>query len=195
MGKEKSDSEVESKVEKKKMSGGKKFCLGCGGLVVLIIIIVVIAGAGHKGSSTSTSSSGSTTATTANKEYKVGDVISLDNHTLTVNSVNKNYQTGNQFEKPQDSNNVFVTVNVTIANIGNDNSLSVNEFGFKLEDEAGVQRVPTFATVTNPLQSVELSKGGTTTGNIAFESKANSKTLKLHYSGGMFGGGEIIVAL
>ncbi len=164
------------------------------GFLVLIIVIIGLSSLGGKSSSSSSSSS-STSSSSSQKEYKVGDKIQLSNHELIVNSVNKNYQTGNEFEKPQDTNNVFVTVNVTITNTGDDNSLAVNEFGFKLEDQTGTQRDFALAIVQNPLQSVTLSKGGTTTGNLIYEAKANSTTLKLHYSGGMFGGGEIIVNL
>lgn len=88
-----------------------------------------------------------------------------------------------------------MSVNVTLENNGND-EISANEFGFKLEDETGTQRNTGFVTgVANPLQSVTLSKGGKTTGNIVFEAKANSATLKLHYQGGILGGDEIIVNL
>lgn len=167
------------------------------GFLVIIVLIIIISAAsgGDKEKSTSSSSGNSSTEATANKEYKVGEAISLDNHTLTVNSVNKNYKSGNQFDKPQDSNNVFVAVNVTLENTGN-SDLSANEFGFKLEDETGTQRNSTIVTgVSNPLQSVTLSKGGKTSGNIVFEAKADSKTLKLRYEGGIFGGQEVIVNL
>ena len=94
-------------------------------LALIVVIIIISAVSGGKGSSSSTtaSSSSSGTQSTGSKEYKVGDVIQLDNHSLAVNSVNKSYQTGNQFETPQDPSNSFVSVNVTIKNTGDDNGL------------------------------------------------------------------------
>jgi len=172
-----------------------KFLTGFMVLIVLIIIISVASGGGKGKDSSNTSGSSSTATADTNKEYKVGDTIQLNNHSLKVNSVNKNYKSGNQFEKPQDSNNSFVVVNVTLANTGNDD-LSANQFGFKLEDETGTQRTTTFmSSVGNELQSVTLSKGGTTSGNLVFEAKTGSSTLKLHYQGGIFGGEEITVGL
>jgi len=168
------------------------------GFLILIVLIIVISASGGKDkkTSTTTSGSGSTTQTAdTNKEYKVGDTIQLKNHTLTVNTVNKSYKSGNQFDKPQDSNNSFVVVNVTLNNTGNDD-LSANQFGFKLEDETGVQRNTTIVTtVADTLQSVTLSKGGKLSGNLVFEAKTGSSVLKLHYQGGVFGGEEVIVNL
>lgn len=173
-----------------------KFLTGFFILIVLIIIISAASGDKDKNTSTTASNSGSSTQTAdTNKTYKTGDTIQLKNHSLTVNTVNKNYKSGNQFDKPQDSNNSFVVVNVTLNNTGNDD-LSANQFGFKLEDETGVQRNTTIVTtVADTLQSVTLSKGGKLTGNLVFEAKTGSSVLKLHYEGGMFGGEEIIVNL
>ena len=166
-------------------------------IVVIVIIIGANAGKGGSSSTTSTASNSGTSNQTAdtNKDYKVGDTIQLKTHTLKVNSVNKNYKSGNQFDKPQDSNNSFVVVNVTLTNTSNDD-LSANQFGFKLEDETGVQRNTTIiTTVTDTLQSVTLSKGGKLTGNIVFEAKSGSSVLKLHYQGGILGGEEVVVTL
>lgn len=191
--------EKEKEKEKKPMSTGKKIGIGCGsclGLVVLIIIISVIAGGkGDKNSNNSGSTAkNSTQQTNAKKEYGVGDEIQLKNHTLKVNSVDKDYKSGNQFDKPQDSNNSFVVADVTVTNTG-DSDLSVNEFGFKLEDDTGTQRDTTIGIVDGPLQSVTLSKGGKTSGKLIFEAKKGSSTLKLHYSPGMFGGSEVTINL
>lgn len=196
MDKEKNDHKVEEKAEKKKMSGGKKFCIGCGGLIVLIIIIAVIAGVGGSKDGSSTSTSNSNKSDTSKTTYGVGETIQFKNHTLVVNSVDKNYSSGNQFDKPQDSNNTFVVVDVTITNTGNSDDLSVNDWGFKLEDESGTQRNTSFGGLSDgKLQSVTLSKGGTTSGKIVFEAKKNSSKLILHYSPGVFGGSEITVNL
>ena len=168
------------------------------GILVLIVLIIIISAAsgGKSSSSSTTNSSGSSNQTAdTNKVYKTGDTIQLKNHSLTVNSVNKNYKSGNQFDKPQDSANSFVVVDVTITNTGSDDLL-VNDFGFKLEDETGTQRNTTFGGLADgKLQSVTLSKDGKTSGKIVFEAKSGSSVLKLHYQGGVFGGEEVIVNL
>ncbi len=175
-----------------------KVLTGILGVIVLIIVISAISGAGKTNTNTSSSSNSAPAKTQEAKKssYAVGEAINLDDHQLVVNSVNKNFQSGNEFDKPQDPNNSFVVVNVTLTNTGNNSDLAVSEYGFKLEDDTGTQRDTTFISgATNTLQSVTLSKGGTTTGNLSFEAKSGSKTLKLHYSGNMFSGGEIIVNL
>lgn len=160
-----------------------------------IIVIIIASNSGKDGTSSTTNSSGSSNQTSENKDYKVGDVVQLKNHTIVVNSVNKNYKSGNQFDKPQDSANSFVIVDITVTNTGN-SDLSVNEFGFKLEDESGTQRNSTYGGLADgKLQSVTLSKGGKTTGKIVFEAKAGSSILKLHYEGGVFGGDEVTINL
>ena len=163
---------------------------------VVVIIVIIIASNGSKdNNSSTTSNSGSNSEQASNTEYKIGDTIQLKNHSIVVNSVNKNYSSGNQFDKPQDSANSFVVVDVTFINTGNDD-LSVNDFGFKLEDETGTQRSTTFDGLSDgKLQSVTLSKGGKTSGKIVFEAKTGSSLLKLHYQGGVFGGNEVIINL
>ena len=70
------------------------------------------------------------------------------------------------------------------------------EIPWRCAVETGTQRNTTIVSgVASPLQSVTLSKGGKTSGNMVFEAKADSKTLKLHYEGGIFGGQEVIVNL
>lgn len=182
------------KGEKEKKAIWKKWWFWL--IIVVLIIIGANSGEGDTKTSTTANNSGSTNQTVeTKKDYKTGDTIQLKNHTLTVNSVNKNYKSGNQFDKPQNSANSFVVVNVTLNNTGNDD-LSANQFGFKLEDETGVQRNTTIVTtVADALQSVTLSKGGKLTGNLVFEAKTGSSILKLHYEGGIFGGDEIVVNL
>ena len=165
------------------------------GFFILVILIIVISAASGGDNSTSTSSGGSA-QTTTKTVFAAGETIQMKNHTLLVNNVNKNYSSGNQFDKPSDSNNSYVVMDVTITNTGNSDDLSVNDFGFKLEDETGTQRNTTFGGLADgKLQSVTLSKGGTTSGKLVFEAKKNSATLKLHYSPGMFGGDEITINL
>lgn len=163
------------------------------GLILLAIIISALGGS--KTSNTNQAPNQNTNQNTKKSSYAIGEAINLDNHQLVVNSVDKNYKSSNEFDKPQSTENVFVTVNVTIKNTGN-NDLGANMYGFKLEDETGTQRNTAFISgMNNQLQWVTLSPGGTTSGNIGFEAKANSKTLKLHYSGGWLGGGEVTVNL
>lgn len=166
----------------------------------LILLAVIISALGGNKTNTNIENNNTNTAQPAKEEtkktvYEIGETINLDNHQMSVNSVDKNFKSGNMFDKPQNTENVFVTVNVTIKNTGN-SDLGANMYGFKLEDETGTQRnTALIAGLNNQLEWVTLSPGGTISGNIGFEAKVNSKTLKLHYTGGFSGGGEVTVNL
>lgn len=167
--------------------------LGCVGLVILVIIIAVVSSSSKKSNNTNGGNGSSQTQTKT--DYAVGETINLNDHQLIVNSVNPNYQSGNEVDVPQDSANSFVVVNVTLINTGS-NDLLVNDFGFKLEDETGTQRdTAIIGSLNNQLQSVTLSPGGKTSGNLAFEAKTNSSKLILHYSGNIGNAGGVTVKL
>lgn len=187
--------EKNQETEKKKMGTAKKLGIGCLGIIVLIIIISVLASKGGDGSTATTGGSSATSQEQANKEYALGETISLRNHTLTVKDLNQGYKSGNQFDTPQSQENEFVVLTVEFTNTGTD-TVDINDFGFKLEDETGTQRSTTFSgLVDGKLGVVTLSAGGKTSGKIVFEAKKSSSTLKLHYSPGIFGGQVITIKL
>ena len=183
---------MEEKEAKKKMSIWGKFGIGCGGLIVLIIIISAIAGSG---SSNKTPNSDNSKQAATKTEYAVGDAINLKDHQIIVNSVDANYKSNNQFEKPQNPDNSFAVIDVSVINTGK-KDLLVNGWGFKLEDETGTQRDTTFFSgIDGQLESVTLSPNGKISGKIAFEAKKDSSKLILHYSGGISSGGEVTIKL
>jgi len=164
--------------------------------VILALFVIGIIGAAMGGSDTATTDTGTGSSQEENTktEYKIGEAIDLGNHEITINKVTKGFKSSNMFDEPQSSANEFVVVNVTIKNTG-DSELAANEFGFELEDEAGVKRNTTMiAGMDNSLEWVNLSEGGTLTGNLAFEAKKSSDKLVLHYTGGLWGK-EITVTL
>lgn len=187
---------MENNQEKKKVGVGKKLGIGCLGIVLLIIIVSVLASKGGDSNTATTGSSGSTgQEAQTNKEYVLGETISLRNHTLTVKDLQQGYKSGNQFDTPQSQENEFVVMTVEFTNTGTD-TVDINDFGFKLEDETGTQRSTTFGgLVDGKLGVVTLSAGGKTSGKIVFEAKKASSTLKLHYSPGIFGGQTIVIKL
>ncbi len=194
-----------SKVFKKK-TNRKTIGLVFGSAIVLFIILFgatspSTGGTSTKNTTTPTSSSGSVSSATptptaqAVKENGIGDTITLRDHQLVVSSVNANFNSGNEFEKPQDPNNSFVVVEVNFTNTSKGNVL-INEFGFKLEDETGTQRDPSFISgIQNELQDVTLSPSGKVSGEIAFEAKRDSSKLLLHYAGNGLLGNEVIIKL
>ena len=126
------------------------------------------------------------------KEYAVKETIKMKKHQLVVNKVTKNWKSDNEFDEPQSTSNMFVLVNITITNTS-DEKVDFNPYGFKLEDDTGIQRDTTFAIVKNQLESATLSPGGKASGNMVFEAKKNSKKLLLHYEGSTWGGDESVI--
>jgi hypothetical protein len=175
-----------------------------GWLVAGVIYAIIFASAmSNKNSNTSNTSENRPSPSssqvghlnTGPSEYKLGDTIQLQNHQIMVSEVRTNYQTSNEFDRPQNSANMFVAIHVVIKNTSNDDLL-VNSFGFQLEDETGTMRPETIIVSLNDmLESVTLRPDGRIEGNIGFEAKKDSNILNLHYSGGIFGGGDVVVNL
>ena len=192
---------------KEEIAGDAKKCKHCGAdlrnwfvrhkvlTVILALFVIGIIGAAAGGGDTTTTGDGGTKKEENTKtEYKVGEKIDLGNHEIVVNKVVKGYKSTNMFDTTQSKANEFVVVNVTITNTSDD-ELPANEFGFTLEDEAGVKRNTTIVSdLDNTLEWVNLSKGGKLTGNMVFEAKKSSDKLVLHYTGGLWGK-EITVKL
>lgn len=191
------------------MKIGKIIGFGCLGIIVVFFGLAVLGSMmnGSKSptntSSTSSTAANSSTApststapapapaSTTKSAYGVGDTIKLSDREIVITSVDKDYSSGNQFDKPRSSDNSYVLIDVAFTNTGN-KEISVNPYNFKLEDETGTQRDVTFAVADGPLESVSLSAGGKTSGKIAFEAKKDSATLKLIYSPGLFSDDIII---
>lgn len=154
--------------------------------VLIIIAIAAIGGAmgGNKNNTatnTGTDNSGSQTKESKEKtEFKVGETATFDDKSITVTDVQRNYDTGNQFAKPE-SGKEFVIVTVNIVNNSN-SSLDYNTFEFKMQDTNGVQQSEAFtALAEGKLNSGSLAKGGKVTGKLAYEVPKDDAGLKLLY--------------
>lgn len=132
-----------------------------------------------------TSVSSPSTATSKPSEqttFKAGDVIAFDNKKVTVSAPERNWDSGNEFIKP-DSGNEFIKVQVTIENDSNDDA-SYSTYDWKLQDSNGVIKDVASATysVDGALNSGQLAKNGKVAGFLIFEVPAGSANLTLRYS-------------
>lgn len=167
-------------------------------IIIGLILIVIIGGAiaskssnpKKVGESNSSTSSKHSSEKDEKTEFKAGDVISFEGRELVVESVERNYKTGNEFIKPKDGKE-YVKVNVKIENKSSE-KLSYNTFDFKMEDTNGAIESPTFVSTTNDLSSGELAKGGKKIGSVVFEVPANSK-LKMHYQPSFWSNKDVII--
>ena len=158
------------------------------GISFLFIPIFVMAGGGC--SNTNPSSQ-----TQSKKNFTKDEVAVLKDHQLSITNFQENFDTGNEFIKPENSDNMYVLIGVKIKNTSN-KDLLVNSFGFQLEDETGVKRSQgLYSGFDNPLESVTLTPGAELSGNMGFEAKKDSNSLILHYEGNIGSGGEVTIKL
>ena len=178
--------------------------LGCGGVGLLLLALVVVgivssasnntaqSGGGQEDGedekkSTSKSNSGSDSLTVA-----VGEPAELDDHTLTVTEVERNYTPNNRFSKAE-SGNEYLRVFITITNTSKQ-TIDYNPFNFEVQDSNGVQKNQSFVPeVPYNLESGNLAPKGKVEGNMIFEVPRNDNNLKLIYKSNMFSGETVTV--
>ena len=126
-----------------------------------------------------TSTAQATTApVTPKTEYKIGEAATVDDRTVTVTGLQRNYSTGNEYLKPE-AGKEFVVATVQITNNGKD-AVSYNTYDFKMQDSNGVQLTETYVgTVDGQLNSGSLAPGGKVVGRVTYQVPAGDKGLKL----------------
>lgn len=128
-------------------------------------------------------------------EFNVGDIIAFDGKELTVEKVERSWNSEKSYIKPKDGKE-YVKVSVKIEN-KSETEMHYNVFEFKAEDSNGAaESVSWMATYSLPdsLNSGKLVKGGKKSGSMIFEVPASS-SLKLHYQPSFWSNKKVIVNL
>lgn len=187
------ESSQTSKKSNKGLLIGVFSCLGLLVIAFIIIIVVaVVAGSGNKTSTTGAKNQ--TTKTTTKSEYAVNEPITIGDQTLTVTSVQRNFNTGNEFSQPQ-AGKEYVIVTVKLEN-NSKSQISFNTFDFQIQDSNGVLKNEGFITgVQNPLNSGNLAPGGKVTGNLGFEVQKDDAGLKLVFKPNFWSNQTVTVKL
>lgn len=165
-------------------------------LVVIIIFGIAMAIGGEEGAKKVGDNAGqsgnySQEEEEEKTEFKVGDIVAFDGKEITVNAINRNYSSGNEFIQPS-SGKEFVKVDVTLKNTTSE-KISYNVLDWKYEDEDGnMENFSIMAQPDNDFGSGELAANGKKTGSIVFEVKQNS-SLKIHYSPSFWSDKDIII--
>lgn len=168
---------------------------GCLGLLVIgfviIIVVAMVAGSGNKSSTTGTNQ---TSKTAEKAEYAVNEPITIGDQTLTVTSVQRNFNTGNEFAQPE-AGKEYVVVTVKLENNGK-NQISFNTFDFQIQDSNGALKSEGFIIeVQNKLNSGNLAPGGKITGNLAYEVPKDDPGLKLVFKPNFWSNKQVTVKL
>ena len=171
---------------------------------IVIVIIIAVDGQSKQaekvGENKNPESNGSSQIQNSEKkkeektEFKVGDIIAFDGKELTVEKVDRNWNSGNAYMKPKDGKE-YVKVSVKIEN-KSETDMKYNVFEFKAEDSNGAAESADWQTYSLPdsLGSGDLAKGGKKSGSMIFEVPAGS-SLKLHYQPSFWSNKKVIVNL
>ena len=171
----------------------------------IVIVVIIAIGSQYKqpekvGENKNSGSNGSSQTQNSEKkkeektEFNVGDIIAFDGKELTVEKVERNWNSGNSYLKPKDGKE-YVKVSVKIEN-KSETEMNYNVFEFKAEDSNGAAENANMQTYSLPdsLGSGDLVKGGKKSGSMIFEVPAGS-SLKLHYQPSFWSNKKVIVNL
>ena len=171
----------------------------------IVIVVIIAIGSQYKqpekvGENKNLESNGSSQTQNSEKkkeektEFNVGDIIAFDGKELTVEKVERNWNSGNAYLKPKDGKE-YVKVSVKIEN-KSETEMNYNVFEFKAEDSNGAAENADMQTYSLPdsLGSGDLVKGGKKSGSMIFEVPAGS-SLKLHYQPSFWSNKKVIVNL
>ena len=171
----------------------------------IIIVVIIAIGSQYKqaekvGENKKSESNGSSQTQNSEKkkeektEFNVGDIIAFDGKELTVEKVERNWNSGNAYLKPKDGKE-YVKVSVKIEN-KSETEMNYNVFEFKAEDSNGAAESADGQTYSlqDSLGSGDLVKGGKKSGSMIFEVPAGS-SLKLHYQPSFWSNKKVIVNL
>ena len=171
---------------------------------IIIVIIIAVGGQSKQaekvGENKNPESSGSSQIQNKESkkeektEFNVGDIIAFDGKELTVEKVERNWNSGNAYLRPKDGKE-YVKVSVKIEN-KSETEMNYNVFEFKAEDSNGAAENANMQTYSLPdsLGSGDLVKGGKKSGSMIFEVPAGS-SLKLHYQPSFWSNKKVIVNL
>ena len=171
----------------------------------IVIVVIIAIGSQYKqpekvgenknsGSNGSSQTQNSDSKKEEKTEFNVGDIIAFDGKELTVEKVERNWNSGNAYLKPKDGKE-YVKVSVKIEN-KSETEMNYNVFEFKAEDSNGAAENADMQTYSLPdsLGSGDLVKGGKKSGSMIFEVPAGS-SLKLHYQPSFWSNKKVIVNL
>lgn len=147
--------------------------------VIIAVVVIAIGSAGGNDNGAKKVGTNGEETSIEQTEFHVGDVISYNGQEITVKSVERNYTTGNQYEKPSEGHE-YVKVNLYIEN-KSDDKISYNPYDWEMQDSDGDIKTYTWVSAEDALNSGEIAKNGKKSGSLIFEVPKNDTGLILHY--------------
>jgi len=164
-------------------------------LVFLLIMGLVITGCGETTTPEKVDTSQPATENQQKTEpqyFKVGDTVKMGKLAITVNGVRQSK--GTSFEKPKDGH-VFVIVDATIENLGDEPASISSMLMFKMADAEGYNYGTTIFTGIKGQLDGEVGPGRKMRGEVAFEVPKDAKGLEFIFEPNLLGFGQAIFKL
>lgn len=144
--------------------------------------------------SNETSTSETSDDDNSQKTFKVGDIIAIESQEMTITSVDRNWNSSNQFVKPAEGKE-YIKVNITLTN-KSDDKMSYLSNAWKIEDKDGaLENAAVVVGNDDNLTYGEITAGGKKAGSLIFEVPAGDTNLKIHYGPSLWSGREAIIEL
>lgn len=155
-------------------------------VIIIVVLVAIGGGASNKNEPTKVGENSGSNVSNQEAEEKtdfaVGDVISYEGREVTVVSVERNYNSNNEFYKPE-SGKEFVKVSIKIENKSSE-KLSYNSYDWELQDSDGdIQSIDAGLqfTVDGALNSGDLAPSGKKSADLYFQVPKDDANLMLHY--------------
>ena len=155
-------------------------------VIIIVVLVAIGGGASNKNEPTKVGENSGSNVSNQEVEEKtdfaVGDVISYEGREVTVVSVERNYNSNNEFYQPE-SGKEFVKVSIKIENKSNE-KLSYNSYDWELQDSDGdIQSIDAGLqfTVDGALNSGDLAPNGKKSADLYFQVPKDDANLMLHY--------------
>lgn len=154
--------------------------------VIIIVLLVAIAGGTSSIEPTKVGKDNNIDTTEQAAEEKsdfaIGDIIAYEGREVTITSVERNYNTNNEFYQPE-SGKEFIRVSIKIENKSEEN-LSYNPYDWEIQDSNGdIQSIDAGLqfTVDGSLNSGDLAPNGKKSADLYFQVPKDDAGLVLHY--------------
>jgi hypothetical protein len=185
---------MSEEIKKEKISFYKKWWFW---VLAVFLLFILVGSSGNEPKKVGSIGSVNKEVDSKKETFKIGDQIQLGSSLLTVTNIRKNWISSNQFDKPLNTQDVYVLVSVEIENKGSSDLNLSGMFDFKLEDANGLQKSDSLGGVgLNKLPSGSLSPNGKVSGDILFEINKNAlANLKLKYKPLFSSGKEVVIEL
>jgi hypothetical protein len=123
----------------------------------------------------------------------IGEPLRSGDFELTLHSVDKQYQSGDEFYQPTPGKR-YVVVDLSLKNISSE-SKDYTSFDFKMKDSDNFEYDSTYAGVEHELDGGTLNAGETIRGSVAFELPVDTALAAFSFQPGFFGEGRIDISL